>query len=258
MIFQQQGFEAFSQVHVEVLGAESSYPNDTSAHQTREVVLRLVLDHPNPKALALFAREMGSVGLSFAQGTTGLIGGRPKVTPVVKLFSFLLDKKSIPEVTIQVGSSAPVRVELARPAIEWSASPASLSSTTAQESESMDAFMDHGEALRWVPLIELAYARSGDKGNKSNIAIIARDPKWMGLLRSYLTPARMAHHFEGVVIGPVVRYEAPGLHAFNFVLDQALGGGGMASPRIDPQGKAFGQRALEMMIPVPVGLNLKG
>ena len=258
MIFQQQGFEAFSQVHVEVLGAESSYPNDTSAHQTREVVLRLVLDHPNPKALALFAREMGSVGLSFAQGTTGLIGGRPKVTPVVKLFSFLIDKKSIPAITLQLGSSAPVWVEQVTPDLDMSASPTSLSTTTTQESAPMDAFVDLSEAVQWVPLIELAYARSGDKGNKSNIAIIARDPKWMALLRSFLTPARMAHHFEGVVIGPVVRYEAPGLHAFNFVLDHALGGGGMASPRIDPQGKAFGQRALEMMIPVPVSLNLKG
>jgi hypothetical protein len=93
-------------------------------------------------------------------------------------------------------------------------------------------------------LIELAYARSGDKGNKSNIAIIARDPKWMALLRSFLTPARMAHHFEGVVIGPVVRYEAPGLHAFNFVLDHALGGGGWPRHGLIPKARPLAKELL--------------
>ena len=61
---------------------------------------------------------------------------------------------------------------------------------------------------------------------------------------------------DGTVAGPVTRFEAPGLDAFNFVLLKALGGGGMASMRIDPQGKAYGQRALEMMVPVPVGWAL--
>ena len=61
----------------------------------------------------------------------------------------------------------------------------------------------------------------------------------------------IAAHFTGTVAGRVRRFEAPGLNAFNFLLEEALGGGGMASNRIDPQGKAYGQRALEMMVPVP-------
>ncbi len=64
----------------------------------------------------------------------------------------------------------------------------------------------------------------------------------------------MAEHFRHLVNGPIVRFEAPGLNAFNFLLQDALGGGGMASLRIDPQGKAYGQMALEMMIKVPAGL----
>jgi hypothetical protein len=76
-------------------------------------------------------------------------------------------------------------------------------------------------------------------------------------LAQVLTPERMARHFEGLVHGPVARYEAPGLHAFNFLMEQALGGGGMASMRIDPQGKAFGQRALEMRVPVPLSWGLQ-
>jgi hypothetical protein len=102
-----------------------------------------------------------------------------------------------------------------------------------------------------VPLLRLAYARSGDKGNASNVAVIARSRDFVPHLRRELTAQRMARHFEGLVQGPVRRYEAPGLGAFNFVMEGALGGGGMASLRIDPQGKAFGQMALEMPIRVP-------
>ena len=64
----------------------------------------------------------------------------------------------------------------------------------------------------------------------------------------------MAQHFAGSVNGTVTRFEAPGLNAFNFLLSDALGGGGMASRRIDPQGKAYGQRALEMRISVPASI----
>jgi hypothetical protein len=102
--------------------------------------------------------------------------------------------------------------------------------------------------------MRLALARSGDKGDSANIAIIARRPEFVAVIRRELTAERMRAHFSGEVLGRVRRFEAPGLGAFNFLLEQALGGGGMSSMRIDPQGKAFGQRALEMSIRVPVHL----
>jgi hypothetical protein len=77
-------------------------------------------------------------------------------------------------------------------------------------------------------------------------------------LRTVLTTERIASQFAGLVQGPVVRYEAPGLSAFNFVLENALGGGGMASLRIDAQGKAYGQRALEMRVSVPASWAAPG
>jgi hypothetical protein len=107
------------------------------------------------------------------------------------------------------------------------------------------------EATVDLPLLRLAYARSGDKGNSSNIAIIARRSEYLPLLRRELTPERMVAHFGDLVAGPAVRFEAPGLHALNFLMANALGGGGMASLRIDPQVKAYGQMALEMTVPVP-------
>jgi len=111
----------------------------------------------------------------------------------------------------------------------------------------------HGATIS-VPLICLALARSGDKGDSSNIAIIARDPACVRILRREVTVERMAEHFRDLVSGPVRRFEAPGLNAFNFLLENALGGGGMASLRIDPQGKAYGQMALEMTVNVPADL----
>jgi hypothetical protein len=95
------------------------------------------------------------------------------------------------------------------------------------------------------------YARSGDKGNASTIAIIARRPEYLPLLRRDLTPERMVRHLGHLVGGPAERFEAPGLNALNFLIGDALGGGGMVSLRIDPPGKAYGQMALETTVPVP-------
>jgi len=109
-----------------------------------------------------------------------------------------------------------------------------------------------------VPLREIAYARSGDKGDSVNIAIIARRPRYLRVIRAQVTADRVAACFAHLADGPVTRYEAPGLHAVNFVLERALSGGGLASPRIDPQGKAYAEMALELTVAVPAGWRLGG
>lgn len=102
-----------------------------------------------------------------------------------------------------------------------------------------------------MPLLAVAHARSGDKGDFSNVAIFCREPRFYEHLKRELTRERMAAHFAGIVQGPVQCFEAPGMAAFNFLMHGALGGGGMASRRIDALGKAYGQRALEMRVRVP-------
>lgn len=240
MRFAQRGIADFRRVHVEVLGGEASYLHDSRARDAREVVMRLVVEHDDPKALDVFARELGSVGLSFAQGTAGLIGGRPKAAPVVRLFTFFIDKRRLNPLRVEVGGDAPFDVN----------APEQGGYVAPEHVERAYAALPAG-AAESVPLLRLAHARSGDKGNGSNIAVYARRPEDVDLLGAWLTPERVAEHFRGTVRGRVTRYEAPGLNAFNFVLDDALGGGGMASMRIDPQGKAFGQRLLELKVPVP-------
>ena len=102
-----------------------------------------------------------------------------------------------------------------------------------------------------VPLIRIAHARSGDKGNISNIGVIARKPEYLPLLRAQLTPHAVKQYFAHLVKGEVACYELPGIHAFNFVLHEALDGGGMASLRADPLGKGMGQMLLDFPLHVP-------
>ncbi|MBS0301691.1 MAG: DUF1446 domain-containing protein [Proteobacteria bacterium] len=256
-----QGLAPFSATNIEVLGAESCYGPlaAPAAQQTREAILRLTARHPDKAALELLAREIAPAGTSFAPGTTGSGGGRAGVSPLIRQYAFLLDKARVtPAVTLD---GAPVSLPLP-PAGEGrgegqppssspeghESNPASARTEQAQAAiHSIETDTDTVE----VPLILLAWARSGDKGDTSNIGVIARKPEWLPLLRTQLTEARVAEHLAHLVKGRVTRFEVPGIHAFNFVCEQALGGGGMASLRNDPLGKGMGQILLALPVRAP-------
>ncbi|MGH7569864.1 MAG: AtuA-related protein [Gemmatimonadales bacterium] len=102
-----------------------------------------------------------------------------------------------------------------------------------------------------MPLVELAHARSGDKGDTANVGLIARRPQDYALLERQVTAARVARHFRGMLKGKVVRYELRNLHALNFLLHGALDGGGTVSLKTDAQGKVFSTALLRMEIAVP-------
>jgi len=251
MHLQARGLPDFSATYVEVLGGEANYGMHSLARASREVVLRVVAEHQDPKALQMLAREVGSIGLSFAQGTAALIGGRPKPTPVVRLHTFLIDKARLPAPRVSVGAEAPFDV-----AVPVGGSPAAGTAPDPRAQTGDEPAASDGSARQpgdrvEVPLLAVAHARSGDKGDFSNIAIICREPRFYAHLRQELTASRIAEHFAEQVDGEVERFEAPGLSAFNFLMHRALGGGGMASRRIDAQGKAYGQRALEIRVRVP-------
>lgn len=99
-----------------------------------------------------------------------------------------------------------------------------------------------------IALSKIAHARSGDKGDTVNIGVIAYDAAHYPLLVREVTPERVKAHFGDLVKGEVVRYELPNLGALNFLLHEALGGGGTLSLRVDAQGKTFGAALLRMEI----------
>ncbi len=242
-LFAKKGLPDFTSTHFEALGAEAAYPAAQQNRSTREVVLRLVVAHPDRRALDMFSKEIGSVGISFAPGTTGLLSGRPKPTPVIRLLTAFVEKARLPAPTLTLDGGSTERIEV----------PAGVPFSPAATPQKADV-AESGADLVKVPLRRLAFARSGDKGDSSNVALIARRAEFLPIIRAQVTPQRLLEHFDGLVGGPVERFDAPGLLAVNFLMRNALGGGGIASPRIDPQGKAFGQMTLEMTVEVPRSL----
>lgn len=102
-----------------------------------------------------------------------------------------------------------------------------------------------------VRLLDIAHARSGDKGDTANVGIIALKPEWYAVLDRYVTRDAVAAHFHGQITGDVVRFELPNLHALNFLLHGALDGGGTLSLKTDAQGKVYSTALLRMVIDVP-------
>jgi len=104
-----------------------------------------------------------------------------------------------------------------------------------------------------VRLLDVAHARSGDKGDTANVGLIALRPEWFPVLERYVTRDAVAAHFAGQITGDVVRFELPNLHALNFLLHGALDGGGTLSLKTDAQGKVYSTALLRMVIDVPDG-----
>jgi hypothetical protein len=102
-----------------------------------------------------------------------------------------------------------------------------------------------------VRLLDIAHARSGDKGDTANVGVIALKPEWYPALVKYLTLERVEQHFRDVITGPVERFELPNLKALNFLLHGALDGGGTLSLKTDAQGKVFSTAMLRLVLKVP-------
>ncbi|EXB04413.1 acyclic terpene utilization AtuA family protein [Acinetobacter baumannii] len=234
----------FSEKSVEILGIESTYGDHAKTLNSREVVVKIAVKHMFKEACMFFASEIAQASTGMAPALAGIVGGRPKASPVIKLFSFLIDKN---QVNVEIdfdGQRYPIE-------IPQGVSTEQLLTLTAGENA-----VYQGDEIE-VPLIEIAHARSGDKGNHSNIGVIARKADYLPWIRAALTEQSVASYMQHVLDaekGRVIRYELPGLNALNFMLENALGGGGVASLRIDPQGKAFAQQLLDMPVKVPAHL----
>ena len=241
-MFSERGWAPYSEVNIELLGSEATYGPHGQRRDSREVVIKLAVRHPLKAALVLFSREIAQAATGMAPGLTGIVGGRPSVYPLIRLFSFLIDKSACTLAVELAGERHPCALpELAAP--QWSTLPAPAEPPAAE-----------GLADASVALVHLAVARSGDKGNHSNIGVMAREPRFLPWIAEALS-AQVVVEWMGHVLDPihgrVQRWYLPASHSLNFVLENALGGGGVASLRIDPQGKAFAQQLLEIQIPVP-------
>jgi hypothetical protein len=105
--------------------------------------------------------------------------------------------------------------------------------------------------VKRIALYAMAHARSGDKGDGSNVGVLAYDDRGYEILKAWLTPDRVKAHFGEIVRGRVDRYDLPNLRGLNFILHDSLGGGGSASLKTDAQGKTHGMAMLRMIVEVP-------
>jgi hypothetical protein len=240
-----QNLGDFTGVDIHCIGSESSYgPHARPASAAiREVVVKLVVQHPNPKAMRLFSREIAQAATGMSPGFTGYFSaGRPEPSMIPRLFSTVVRKDLVP-VEVVVGEQ---RQNLPMATDGGFVAPQAQAASAAPLADSQ---------AHTVPLIRLALARSGDKGDHANIGVIARKPEFVPYIRAALSSAAVADYFAHLFVAgkaPVVeRWELPGSLSFNFLLHHVLGGGGAGSLRTDPQGKYLSQILLEYPIPVP-------
>ena len=239
----EQQLGDFTGVDIHCIGAEESYgPHARAgAAATREVVVKIAVQHPNPKATRLFAREIAQAATAMAPGFTGYFGGgRPEPNMIPKLFSTRVAKDRV-AIEIAVGDE---RVAVTVPTQGGFVPPPTVAKA--------DGIRPLGGTVT-VPLIRLAIARSGDKGDHANIGVAARRAEYLPYIRAALSTENVSAWFAHVLAPPgrVERWDLPGSLSLNFLLHNTLGGGGAASLRTDPQGKAYAQMLLDYPVPVP-------
>lgn len=228
----------FTETLSEVIGAETHYGAARRVDVVREVVVKIAAKHPDAAGIGILFKEATGLGLAAPPGLSGFAGGRPKPMPVARLFSFTAPKQ---EVTVAVDVEGEISA-LSEPA------GVRFDPATVRPHEAPAPGEAGAVAVR---LVSLAWARSGDKGDKANIGVIARRADYFPYICRALTTEVVAERFAHFLRGKVERFVLPGPHALNFLLHDVLGGGGAASLRNDPQGKGYSQLLLEVPIMVP-------
>jgi hypothetical protein len=177
-----------------------------------------------------------------------MIGGRPEVQEAFAFWPTLVPRDLL---------NARVQVQGARDAAPFEIpmrldAAAEPTATARSVGGSTTSIRGRTHDTRHARLVSIAYARSGDKGDSANIGVAARSDAAYEFLRRALTAEVVADYYKGLCKGGVVRYEMPNLRALNFVLKEALGGGGTLSLRVDHQGKTLAQGLLRMELDVPI------
>lgn len=213
-----------------------------------EVLLKTAVRHEDAKAVGLFLKETMGSGLATPPGLNGFTGaGRPKPSPVVRLFSFLVDRSEVEVSVLFDGKPVAYREEVESRIAEQNP----LNNPVLNPPDT--PHVEHEEMVT-VLLEDIAWGRSGDKGDNANIGLMTRHETLAPWIWNSVDENMIRKVFGDAISGEIKRYYLPGIAAMNIVLENALGGGGIASLRNDAQGKGFAQKLLTQTIEVPVKL----
>jgi hypothetical protein len=248
-LLRERNLGPFTRTHVDCIGGEAAYGPHSRARDVREVFVRAAVDHTAREAVELFLREALASTSGMAPGSTATYS--ISVTAISKLFMCLVPKQDVPVTLTVEGSLFDVPTHVGR-AFNPATLPVPPPPATPRTSPDMTE----------VLLIRLAWARSGEKGNLFNIAVIARDPEYLPFIRAALTVervgARFAFLYPAQVQPHISVFDVPGCSAINFVLHDSMDGGLLVSPRVDNAAKGMAQQLLELPVAVPASMLKPG
>jgi hypothetical protein len=244
-LWQRLGLE-FEETSTELVGYNACHRHLAPPADPPEILLRLGVRDPSRSLVEEFARHLPSLILNTVSGVA-IVGARPRIQQVVAYWPCLVPARLMTPEVIVLDTGKKFAVPWRPPGPAKSADITRISAAPSVTG----AVSGQAAPMR---LSELCYGRSGDKGDTANIGIVARSPEIYAWLHRELTATRVKEYFGEICKGEVTRYEMPNLLAFNFVLKEALGGGGTVSLRIDPQGKTLSQALLRMELEVPASL----
>ena len=241
---------ALEATHTELIGDDSTHRGLTPEQRPTEVLLRLAARDHDVRKLKVFRKLLPSLILSGPAGVA-VTGGAPPISNVVAYWPALIPQELAPASLRVYENGDEVRAveELAWPSTGGTAEP------VRELADPHPASLHElgGEEIE-VPLMSIAHARSGDKGDTANIGLIGRSAACYAWLRDHVSAERVSEWFEGIALGEVERYLVPNLWSLNFLLERSLGGGGTVSLFTDAQGKTYGQALLRCRVRVPKAL----
>lgn len=208
-----------------------------------EISFKAAVRHDDARAVGLFLKELTGAALATPPGLhIFTAGGRPRPSPVVALFSFLVPAADLT-----------YRISLDGEAVAFE-TPNTPVTALPRVTAGLPQAADTSAEMTERRLEDLAWARSGDKGDKANVGVIARHPAYLPYIWAALSEEVVAKQFADLSQGGIERFYLPGTQSMNILLHNALGGGGVASLRNDAQGKSFAQILLATPVQVPAGL----
>jgi hypothetical protein len=240
-MLRERNMPPLRQTRTEIIGDEESYGDNARVRGSREVFCRMTIEAEDAAAFGVLLKEMGTGCVSMAPGIAGsLMMFNP--TPMARSEAFFIPRGEVtPRVTLGDHSET----------VDWYAHGA-----PEPEPEAAVLPMPDETPDTTVPLSQLAWARSGDKGDICNVGIVARKPEYLPYIAAAMDEETVAEHYAYWFRGEraVERHYLPGSNALNFMLKGALDGGCTVSLRFDPFGKSAAQDALDLLVPIPSSL----
>lgn len=229
----------FTETSIEILGAGSQMGE---YHDANEVVLKVAVKHPEAKGVGIFLKELAGLGLATPPGLSGFTGaGRARPSPIVRLFSYKA-YKHYTNISIDVDGKTISHSDV-KPMLKTDPNDPIAKPERKQPDKISDAEVE-------VPLIKLAWGRSGDKGDKANVGIIARKAEYLPYIWAALHEDFIRETYAHFIPSTIDRFYLPGSNSMNILMDKILGGGGAASLRNDAQAKGYAQILLAKTIKV--------